>query len=94
MEAEVVEALGPMPGGLIADGTVGGGGHAAAILRCSAPTGRLVGCDRDAMAVEAATVRLSEFASRFEIRRGKMCIRDSVRGGLFIVPGQEIDKAP
>jgi 16S rRNA (cytosine1402-N4)-methyltransferase len=70
MEAEVVEALGPMPDGLIADGTVGGGGHAAAILRSSAPTGRLVGCDRDAMAVEAATVRLSEFASRFEIRRG------------------------
>jgi 16S rRNA (cytosine1402-N4)-methyltransferase len=70
MEAEVVEALCPTPGGLIADGTVGGGGHAAAILRCSAPTGRLVGCDRDGMAVEAATARLSEFAGRFEIRRG------------------------
>lgn len=70
MEAEVVEALGPLPGGLIADGTVGGGGHAAAILRCSAPTGRLVGCDRDAMAVEASTARLSEFTGRFEIRRG------------------------
>ncbi len=71
MEAEVVEALRPMPGGLNADGTVGGGGgHAAAILKASAPTGRLVGCDRDAMAVEAAEVRLSEFAGRFEIRRG------------------------
>jgi 16S rRNA (cytosine1402-N4)-methyltransferase len=70
MEAEVVEALGPMPAGLIADGTVGGGGHAAAILRTSSPAGRLVACDRDAMAVEAATARLSEFAGRFEIRRG------------------------
>ncbi len=70
MEAEVVEALGPRPGGLIADGTVGGGGHDAAILRCSSPTGRLAGCDRDAMAVEAAMARLSEFAGRFEIRRG------------------------
>jgi 16S rRNA (cytosine1402-N4)-methyltransferase len=70
MEAEVVEALRPTPEGLIADGTVGGGGHAAAILRRSAPTGRLVGCDRDGAAVEAAAIRLSEFAGRFEIRQG------------------------
>jgi 16S rRNA (cytosine1402-N4)-methyltransferase len=70
MEAEVLEALRPSPASLIADGTVGGGGHAAAILRASAPTGRLVGCDRDGMAVEAATARLSEFAGRFEIRQG------------------------
>ncbi len=70
MEAEVVEALRPSPASLIADGTVGGGGHAAALLRASAPTGRLVGCDRDGMAVAAATARLSEFAGRFEIRQG------------------------
>jgi 16S rRNA (cytosine1402-N4)-methyltransferase len=69
MEAEVVAALRPGPASLMADGTVGGGGHAAALLRASAPTGRLVGCDRDGMAVEAATARLSEFAGRFEIRR-------------------------
>jgi len=70
MEAEVLAALRPSPASLLADGTVGGGGHAAALLRASAPTGRLVGCDRDGMAVEAATARLSEFAGRFEIRRG------------------------
>ncbi len=70
MEAEVVAALKPAPGGLIADGTIGGGGHAAAILKASAPTGRLVGCDRDAMAVEAAAARLKEFGERCEIRRG------------------------
>jgi 16S rRNA (cytosine1402-N4)-methyltransferase len=70
MEAEVLRALRPSPESLIADGTVGGGGHAAALLRVSAPTGRLVGCDRDGMAVEAAKVRLSEFTGRFEIRRG------------------------
>jgi 16S rRNA (cytosine1402-N4)-methyltransferase len=66
----VLQALRPSPGSLIADGTVGGGGHAAALLRAGAPTGRLVGCDRDGMAVEAAKVRLSEFAGRFEIRQG------------------------
>jgi 16S rRNA (cytosine1402-N4)-methyltransferase len=70
MGAEVLEALRPSPASLLADGTVGGGGHAAALLRASAPTGRLAGCDRDGMAVEAATARLSEFAGRFEIRQG------------------------
>jgi 16S rRNA (cytosine1402-N4)-methyltransferase len=73
MEAEVLQALQPNPASLIADGTVGGGGHAAALLRASAPTGRLLGCDRDGTAVEAATARLSsEFAGRFEIRRGNL----------------------
>lgn len=66
----MVEALRPGPGSYFADGTVGGGGHAAALLRASGPGGRLAGCDRDGMAVEAAKARLSEFAGRFEIRQG------------------------
>jgi 16S rRNA (cytosine1402-N4)-methyltransferase len=70
MVAEVLEALRPTPGSLTADGTIGGGGHAAAILKAGSPTGRLLGCDRDAMAVEAAAARLSEFGGRYEIRRG------------------------
>jgi 16S rRNA (cytosine1402-N4)-methyltransferase len=70
MVAEVLAALRPRPGGRYADGTVGGGGHAAAILAASSPTGWLSGCDRDGAAVEAARARLAEFAGRFEIRRG------------------------
>ncbi len=61
------------PGGRYADGTIGGGGHAAAILAASAPNGWLFGCDRDGAAVEAAQARLAEFAGRFEIRRGEFC---------------------
>ncbi len=70
MMAEVLEALRPKSDGRYADGTVGGAGHAAAILRASAPTGWLFGCDRDAVAVEAAQMRLAEFAGRFELRQG------------------------
>ncbi len=70
MERQVLEAMQPKAGGLYADGTVVGGGHAFAVLQASAPTGRLMACDRDGAAVEAATARLSEFAGRFEIRRG------------------------
>ena len=70
MVAEVVAALRPRPGGRYADGTIGGAGHAAAILAASAPTGWLFGCDRDGAAVDAAQARLAEYAGRFEIRQG------------------------
>ncbi len=68
--AEVLAALQPRDGGRYADGTVGGAGHAAALLAASSPTGWLSGCDRDGVAVEVANARLAEFAGRFEIRRG------------------------
>ncbi len=70
MVAETLAALNVKPGGRYADGTVGGGGHAGAILAASAPDGWLSGCDRDGAAVEAAGERLAEFKGRFEIRRG------------------------
>lgn len=70
MLAEMVAALRPQPGGRYADGTVGGAGHAAAILAASSPSGRLYGCDRDGEAVEAAERKLAEFSGRFEIRQG------------------------
>jgi 16S rRNA (cytosine1402-N4)-methyltransferase len=41
-----------------------------AILKASAPTGWLCGCDRDGEALEAAAERLTEFKGRFELRHG------------------------
>jgi len=67
---EVLAGLSPKAGGRYADGTVGGAGHAAAILAASSPTGWLYGCDRDGDALEAARGRLAPFAGRFELRRG------------------------
>ena len=68
---EVLSALRPQMGGCFADGTLGGGGHAAWLLAASSPTGWLYGCDRDGVAVEAARQTLGEqFAGRFELRRG------------------------
>ncbi len=66
---EVLNALKPRPGGRYVDGTIGGGGHAAAILAASSPSGWLYGCDRDGAAIEAARQHLAEFAGRFELTR-------------------------
>jgi 16S rRNA (cytosine1402-N4)-methyltransferase len=82
MVAAVLDAMKPKPGGRYADGTVGGAGHAAAMLAASSPNGWLSGCDRDGAAVEAAARRLAEFAGRFEIRRGNFSeLADWVQAG-------------
>lgn len=67
---EVLGQLRLRPGAIVADGTLGGAGHAAAMLAAVLPNGFLFGCDRDGAALEAATVRLAELTDRFEIRRG------------------------
>ncbi len=69
MLSEVVAALCLKPGGRYFDGTLGGGGHAEAILKGSGPDGWLYGCDRDGAAVEAASKRLSAYSGRFDFRQ-------------------------
>ncbi len=55
----VLEALRPAPGATLIDATVGGGGHALALLRAAQPGGRLLGIDADPAALAAAHARLS-----------------------------------
>jgi 16S rRNA (cytosine1402-N4)-methyltransferase len=69
---EVMEQLAPTAGGVYADVTVGGGGHARAILERSAPDGRLIGTDRDPSALEAASVALAQFGDRVVLRKARM----------------------
>ena len=57
---EALSALQPAAGRLYVDGTVGGGGHAEAILEASGPDGRLVAFDRDDWALAAAAKRLAK----------------------------------
>ena len=66
---EVVALLRPVPRGRYVDGTLGGGGHAAAILDASSPDGELLGIDRDDEAVAAARRRLKKFGRRVRLVR-------------------------
>ncbi|MDO4573475.1 MAG: 16S rRNA (cytosine(1402)-N(4))-methyltransferase RsmH [Clostridia bacterium] len=67
---EVLTLLAPARGGVFVDGTLGGGGHAAAVLEKLPPEGRLVGIDRDAAALEAARERLKDYGGRFTALHG------------------------
>ena len=79
---ETIERLVPAPGKLFVDGTVGGGGHAAALLAAGA---NVIGLDQDADALDAATRRLTEFGERFQPVRSSFAEVGEVLDGLGIV---------
>src|SRR5947199_10202251 len=70
MVDSVVDLFRPVPPGLIVDATVGGGGHARALLD-ALPRHRLLGLDRDEEALVAANVTLSGFEDRVTLRRAR-----------------------
>jgi 16S rRNA (cytosine1402-N4)-methyltransferase len=59
--SESVELLAPRPGSLVVDGTCGGGGHSAEILRTGAD---VVALDQDPDAIEFAREKLAEYGGR------------------------------
>ena len=70
MVSEVLSLLEPARGGIFVDGTLGGGGHAEAVLRALPESGRLYGIDRDDDALKAAGARLACFGERFTAIKG------------------------
>ena len=60
MLEEVLEFLQPRTGSHYVDGTLGGGGHAEAILERSAPDGKVLGIDGDAQALARVERRLAK----------------------------------
>ncbi|MDB4949233.1 MAG: Ribosomal small subunit methyltransferase [Gemmatimonadetes bacterium] len=64
MVREVMDALRPERGGTYLDGTLGGGGHAEALLE-RGPEATLYGVDRDPDALAEAGARLARFGDRF-----------------------------
>ena len=65
MVSDVLELMKPERGGIFVDGTLGGGGHAQAVLERLGDRGMLYGIDRDDDALRAASARLSRFGDRF-----------------------------
>ena len=57
---EVITLLDPQPGDFIIDGTLDGGGHAAAILESVGPKGKVLGVDWDHEMIAQAKVRFAK----------------------------------
>ena len=68
---ELLEYLAVEPGMVVVDATIGGGGHAEAVLEKMAGRAKLVGIDRDADAIAAATKRLKRFGAAVNFIQGK-----------------------
>jgi 16S rRNA (cytosine1402-N4)-methyltransferase len=67
MVREVVELLHPVGSGRYVDGTLGGGGHAEAILEAAGGRAELLGIDRDDVARAVAAARLARFGDRVHV---------------------------
>lgn len=70
MVGEVVAALAEVPPGVVVDATVGGGGHAHALLTAR-PDLTVLGLDQDPDALAAAGTRLAAFGDRARLRRAR-----------------------
>ena len=90
----VVDFLAPalVDGGVLVDATLGRGGHAARLLE-AAPQARLVGLDRDPVALEESGANLSVYAERIQLLRADFKDLASVleRLGIASVRGVLLD---
>ncbi len=90
LRREAVDLLAPAPGKVFLDGTLGGGGHAEALLDAGA---RVIGLDQDPAALRAARVRLAARGERFVAEQANFRDARSVldRLGVREVDGALVD---
>lgn len=69
---ECLDGLNIRPDGIYVDGTLGGAGHSSQIAR-RLTTGRLIGIDRDPVALQAAAERLAPYGDRVTLVHSNFC---------------------
>ena len=69
---ECLDGLNIKPDGIYIDGTLGGAGHSGQIAK-RLTTGRLIGIDRDPVALKAAGERLSPYGDRVTLVHSNFC---------------------
>ena len=80
---ECLDGLNIRPNGIYVDGTLGGAGHSSQIAK-RLTTGRLIGIDRDPVALKAAGERLAPYADRVTLVHSNFCEISSVLDELNI----------
>ena len=69
---ECLDGLNIRPDGIYVDGALGGAGHSSQIAR-RLTTGRLIGIDRDPVALQAAAERLAPYGDRVTLVHSNFC---------------------
>ena len=82
---ECLDGLDIKPDGIYVDGTLGGAGHSSQIVQ-RLTTGRLIGIDRDCVALEASGKRLEPYKDRVTLVHSNFCEMKQVMEDLGI-PG-------
>jgi 16S rRNA (cytosine1402-N4)-methyltransferase len=85
MAQEIVDLFAPVPAGVVLDATVGGGGHAAALLTAHSHL-QIVGLDQDPDAVAAARTTLASFVGRAQVVRARFDTLGEVVDDLGAAP--------
>lgn len=80
---ECLDGLNIKPDGIYVDGTLGGAGHSSQIAK-RLTTGRLIGIDRDPVALAAAEDRLAPYKDRVTLVHGNFCEIKSILERLQI----------
>lgn len=80
---ECIQGLAIKPDGIYVDGTLGGAGHSSRIA-AKLTTGRLIGIDRDNVALEAAAERLKPYEDRVTLVHANFCDMDEALEKLGI----------
>ncbi len=80
---ECIEALNIRPDGIYLDGTLGGAGHSSEIVK-RLTTGRLIGVDRDQVALDAAKQRLAVDLPRVTLVHSNFAELDEILDELGI----------
>ncbi len=80
---ETIEALNIRPDGIYLDGTLGGAGHSSELVK-HLTTGRLIGVDRDPVALAAAKERLGPYMDRVTLVHSNFREIDAILDYLHI----------
>ena len=80
---ECIEGLNIKPDGIYVDGTLGGAGHSS-VIASKLTTGRLIGIDRDPVALKAAGERLAPYGDRVTLVHSNFCELDTALDSLGI----------
>ena len=86
---ESLEYLNVRPDGIYIDATLGGGGHAEAILR-KLGQGKLLGIDRDPAALARARTRLDEFGEKVMLQQGNFADIDALHTASGLPPADGV----